>query len=154
MKFFSTARSHLWRNKPEPRFNLPVRSITELFPGIEKLSAQLALIHIPRRADMVMPLAETLVLAAICQWLRPRQAFEIGTYTGATSLAIALNSPDDAKIYTLDLPSDSAGSLDSKDLVGSAYRGTAASQKVQQLYGESTAFDFRPYYRQIEFRAG
>jgi predicted O-methyltransferase YrrM len=139
MKFFSRV----------PQFNLPVRSVVELFPGIEKLSAQLGLAHIPRRPDMVMPLAETLVIAAICQWLRPRQVFEIGTYTGATTLAIALNSPDDAKIYTLDLPSGGAGSHD--DLIGSAYRNTASDQKIQQLHGESTAFDFRPYHGQTDF---
>jgi predicted O-methyltransferase YrrM len=137
-------RRSLTKQFEEALFKLPKRSITEIFPGIDNVSARLSLAHIPDRPDMVMPLKETLVIAAICQWLQPRRAFEIGTYTGTTTLAIAMNSPEDAKICTLDLPSQEDGNTTT--LVGSAYRETAAAKNVNQLYGDSSIFDFQPYH--------
>jgi predicted O-methyltransferase YrrM len=128
----------------EPRFSLPKRPIAEIFPGIERLGAQLTVSHIPDRPDMVMPLAETLVIGAICRWLSPRRSFEIGTYRGATALAIAINSPDDAAVFTLDLPSR-PGDSRPPDEIGSAYRDTAERHRITQLYGDSTVFDFGPY---------
>ena len=133
----------------EPLFKLPKRSITDLFPGIETASVALNLAHVPDRPEMVMPLAEALIIGAICQWLKPRRTFEIGTYRGATALAIAMNSPADAAVFTLDLPPRAReGQVD--DEIGSAYRGTEAGSKITQLYGDSTTFDFRPYERSMD----
>lgn len=134
----------------EPLFKLPKRSITEIFPGIERVSVQLSLAHVPDRPDMVMPLAETLIIGAISQWLKPRRAFEIGTYRGATALAIAMNAPPEAAVATLDLPPRTKDDGDVDDEIGSAYRGTPAGQKVTQLFGDSTAFDFGPYERSMD----
>jgi len=129
-------------------FKLPKRSITEIFPGIENISAQLSLAHIPNRPDMVMPLKETLVIAAICQWLQPQRAFEIGTFTGTTTLAIALNSTESSEIFTLDLPdAEKAGS---EKQIGSVFRGTAIQKKITQLHGDSILFDFQPYHAAID----
>jgi predicted O-methyltransferase YrrM len=129
----------------EPLFKLPRRPVTEIFPGIETESVRLTLAHVPDRPEMVMPLAETLTIAAISQWLQPQRAFEIGTYRGATALAIAMNSPDDAVIFTLDLPPRTKGDGRIDDEIGSAYREVAQGRKIKQLYGDSTTFDFRPY---------
>lgn len=129
-------------------FKLPKRSITEIFPGIEKGSARLCLAHIPNRPDMVMPLKETLVIATICQWLQPRRAFEIGTFTGTTTLALAMNSPEDAKIFTLDLPA--AEKAGSENQLGAVFRGTAFQEKITQLQGDSASFDFQPYHATID----
>jgi predicted O-methyltransferase YrrM len=134
----------------QPFFQLRKRPITEIFPGIESVRARLSLAHIPEGPDMVMPLRETLVIAAICRWLQPRRVFEIGTYTGTTTLAIAMNSHDNAEIYTLDLPARKKNSDKSDHHVGSAYRGTAADRKIKQLYGNSMAFDFRPYHGKMD----
>lgn len=128
----------------EPKFSLPKRPIAQIFPGIERVGAELNVTHIPDRPDMVMPLAETLVIGAISRWLSPRRAFEIGTYRGATALAIAMNAPDDAAIFTLDLP-PRPDDRRQADEIGSAYRGTSEERKITQLYGDSTAFDFQPY---------
>jgi predicted O-methyltransferase YrrM len=134
----------------EPSFKLPRRPATEIFPGIATESVRLTLAHVPDRPEMVMPLAETLTIAAISQWLQPKRVFEIGTYRGATALAIAMNSPDDAAIFTLDLPlrTKDDGGLD--DEIGSAYRGAGAARKITQLYGDSTTFDFRLYENSID----
>ena len=129
-------------------FKLPKRSITEIFPGIENVSTQLSLVHIPNRPDMVMPLKETLVIAAICQWLQPRRAFEIGTFTGTTTLAIALNSTENTEIFSLDLPA--AEKAGSENQIGSVFRGTAIQKKITQLHGDSISFDFQPYHATID----
>jgi predicted O-methyltransferase YrrM len=134
----------------EPLFKLPKRSITDIFPGIERTSVQLNLAHVPDRPEMVMPLAETLIIGAICQWLQPRRAFEIGTYRGATALAIVMNSPDDAAVFTLDLPPRRKDDGQVDDEIGSAYRRTAAGGRITQLYGDSTTFDFGPYEQRMD----
>lgn len=43
-------------------------------------------------------------LCLLCRIIKPRKVFEIGTLTGYTAFHFALNSPDSAQIYTLDLP--------------------------------------------------
>lgn len=134
----------------EPLFKLPKRSITDIFPGIESTSVRLNLAHVPDRPEMVMPLAEALTIGAICQWLKPRRTFEIGTYRGATALAIAMNSPDDGVVFTLDLPPARKDHGQADNEIGSAYRGTAAGNKITQLYGDSTTFDFQPYERSMD----
>jgi predicted O-methyltransferase YrrM len=134
----------------EPLFKLPSRSITDIFPGIERASVQLNLAHVPDRPEMVMPLAETLIIGAICQWLKPRRTFEIGTYRGATALAIAMNSPGDVTVFTLDLPPRRKEDGHVDDEIGSAYRGTPAGSRITQLYGDSTTLDFRPYERSMD----
>jgi predicted O-methyltransferase YrrM len=144
MRFFSAPGSS------SPKCELPRREVADLFPGIEKSRAKLSLAHIPEREDMIMPLTETLVLAAICQWLQPQKVFEIGTYTGATTLAFALNSPDRAEIYTLDLPSSHPKSGGSETEIGSVYRAAEAGRKVKQLWGESMEFDFTPFRTGID----
>jgi predicted O-methyltransferase YrrM len=128
------------------KFQLPKRSLADIFPGIENVLARLSLAHIPNRADMVMPLKETLVIAAICQSLRPRRAFEIGTFTGTTTLAIAFNSPEDAEIFTLDLQPQTVE--DSQ--IGIAFRRGNRHKNIRQLYGESTSFDFEPYHLSMD----
>jgi hypothetical protein len=47
---------------------------------------------------------ELLTIAAIVSEQKPLCVLEVGTFNGHTTLHMALNSPTDAKIYTLDLP--------------------------------------------------
>lgn len=129
-------------------FKLPKRSIAELFPGIENCSARLSLAHLPNRPDMVMPLKETFIIATICHWLQPQRSFEIGTFTGTTTLAIAMNSAEDAKIFTLDLPA--AEKTGSENQIGSAFRESISQKKIVQLQGDSASFDFQPYHGTID----
>jgi predicted O-methyltransferase YrrM len=52
---------------------------------------------------------EILSLCAIARARQPRVVLEIGTFRGITTLLLALNTPDDAQIFTVDLPPGSAG---------------------------------------------
>ncbi|GIL15768.1 MAG: hypothetical protein BroJett039_09410 [Chloroflexota bacterium] len=102
-------------------------------------------------------------LSLLCQLLKPRQVFEIGTLTGYTAFHFALNSPGDAKIYTLDLPVDEkiTPQLKTTMVDGThieshlgrrqyAFAKTAVAEKITCLFGDSAAFDFSPFYNQID----
>jgi hypothetical protein len=97
---------------------------------------------------------ERFCLAAIAQLLKPERIFEFGTFDGATSLLLARSVPT-AQIFTLDLPPESyvppeafgyprsPGNYESPhDEVGHEFRGTPESERITQLFGDSTTFDF------------
>jgi predicted O-methyltransferase YrrM len=50
-----------------------------------------------------MPEHELLVLGAITQAVSPERIVEFGTFTGASTLTMALNSPPDARVITVDV---------------------------------------------------
>lgn len=125
---------------------LPKIRATELFPGIERLSLCVCWTHIVPEA-WSLPLCELLTLAGICRYLSPRSIFEIGTFKGSTAFVMAMNTPDDAKIRTLDLepvPLEIAGR---PFTVGELYRGSPFEFKISQLYADSALFDFEPFSR-------
>ncbi len=102
-------------------------------------------------------------LKVICQIVRkshPSVIFEIGTFEGRTTLNMALNAPG-ARIYTLDLPAAELNSTQMKIEKGEeAYVKKARSGErflhhpagagIQQLYGDSAAFDFSSFYDQVD----
>ncbi len=105
---------------------------------------------------------ELFVLVELLQINQPTACFEIGTFDGRTTLNMAANTPDDAVIYTLDLPREQVEntkfSLDPferfaimKETSGTRYRGTKWERKIQQLYGDSATFDFTSYQGKIDF---
>jgi predicted O-methyltransferase YrrM len=107
------------------------------------------------------PIDELAYLAMITRYLEPSAVFEIGTFRGRTALNFALNSPDDCIVYTLDLPlagkSDHLTGIYAADHTmimqsdpGIDYRGKDVAGKIHQLYGDSTAFDFTPYFGKID----
>lgn len=86
--------------------------------------------------------------------------FEIGTFDGRTTLNLALNSPADCKVYTLDLPPDSntrhslAGGervwvekhkpgMRIEKYINKDQKTVA---KIEQLFGDSASFDFTPFH--------
>ena len=99
------------------------------------------------------------VLCAMSRLVRPKTFFEIGTYLGETTLALARNNPE-AQIYTLDLPSPGerkSAALEMTDEYlferwdrGSAFKGTPESGRITALTGDSATFDFSPYAGRID----
>jgi predicted O-methyltransferase YrrM len=67
-------------------------------------------VNIPSSAIGGMTLLESSVLVSLCKLFDPRRLFEFGTFLGATTLLLAENTHDDARIVTLDL-GDDAGDL-------------------------------------------
>lgn len=85
--------------------------------------------------------------------------FEIGTFDGRTTLNLAMSSPRNCVVYTLDLPSDrepvyalapGERHMVDKPKPGSRYEKNRESHpdavnKIHQLLGDSAVFDFSAY---------
>ena len=133
---------------------LEVREVGELLPGIEDVPVTIPCSQAFRSAG-ALPLTELVVLSAICRHVKPETVFEIGTFTGSSTLTMAKHTPDETRIFTLDLdPADRGrtemeldiGDIQGQDYtVGVMFRGTAQEQRITQLYGDSVIFDFGPY---------
>jgi hypothetical protein len=76
-------------------------------------------------------------LVAIARTLGARRVFEFGTGYGRSTINLAANTPDDALIFTLDLPSHPN--------TGIIYHQKPEERKITQLSGDSRHFDFEPY---------
>lgn len=105
------------------------------------------------RGALALPTHEALVLAAICSWIKPRNVFEYGTYTGLSSLVMAANTPDSTKLFTLDIDPRTlathqhglgAGGIEPFKL-GAFFKESAFSSKVHQLLGDSQKMRFEEY---------
>lgn len=101
-----------------------------------------------------------LLVMSMVAMLRPRRVFEFGTHTGGTTALVAMNTADDAEIFTLDLPPSGevpAGATDlphiaaARAALGKAFRGTPwDGGKIKQLLGNSAHFDYGPYHESID----
>lgn len=103
-------------------------------------------------------------MLSICSLLKDNQAamvFEIGTFDGRTTRAMAMNLPaGSGHIYTLNLPPDASDvalqtstvdvQLASKVTSGMHFIGTPEQQCITQVWGDSAAFDFSPYFQQMD----
>ncbi len=107
---------------------------------------------------------ETQTIATLVCHLQPKTIFEIGTYNGFTTMHFACNSPEDCKIFTLDLPPDfelkdkrnysyddlMVVELSKKNIAQRVYKQDSMSHKITELFGDSEIFDFSPYYGTID----
>jgi predicted O-methyltransferase YrrM len=130
----------------------PVKSIFEAFPEAENTS-----ITLEHKAGegIKADVKELVFMAIMTRLLAPRRIFEIGTFRGRTALNFALNSPPECEVFTLDIPLENKSAIVHKadqfvssvvtGDVGSYFKGHAVSGKIQQLWGDSTRFDYTPY---------
>ncbi len=109
-----------------------------------------------------MGYSEIYIIALIVKFLKPKKIFEFGTFDGTTTLQLAMNSTDKTRIYTLDLPScniETKYTIGTSELdlnlpavqSGTKFKDTPEAKKITQLFGDSAAFDYTPYYDQIDF---
>jgi predicted O-methyltransferase YrrM len=131
---------------------LPTVSLEALFPGISALPVHLQCV-VPKLPGNLTA-DELSVLALLCQRLRPRALFEFGTFNGRTTLNLALNTPAEARVYTLDLPNPGHTILPTAADDGQFYLGrqsgelwreSPAAAKIEQLWADSAHFDEQPY---------
>lgn len=88
---------------------------------------------------------ELLVISTLAARVRPRRVFEFGTANGRTTVNLALNTPDDATIYTLNLPLDRDSGHVQTVPVGATFHGDDLEAKIVQLWGDSREFDYAPF---------
>jgi predicted O-methyltransferase YrrM len=102
-------------------------------------------LHI-RKSSNTRLLTELASLAHLMQVIKPTVVFEIGTFVGSTTRLFALNTLDNTKIYTLDLPDEQVSHT-----IGESYMNTSEAKKITQLKGDSRTFDFSKWYGQCDF---
>jgi hypothetical protein len=136
---------------------IPEVELSEIVP--ENISTQ---IREPIKGiGNVMP-SEIVVIAQLVKFHNPPRLFEIGTFDGRTTLNMAANSPEEAKVYTLDLPKEQMDTTElpivpeeriyiDKEASGSRYTGTDCEKKITQLYGDSATFDLSPFLNTMDF---
>lgn len=112
----------------------------------EEILAESSPIQITRyvRGKWELALQELAILVGLVRERGARHVFEIGTFDGRTTLNIHLNAPD-ATIHTIDLPGGNDLAPDGKR-PGSLIRDLAAQGAIHQLWGDSTTFDFSPWF--------
>ena len=105
---------------------------------------------------------ETFVIAAALRIVDARSVFEFGTYFGSTTLNLALNIPEEGRVFTLDLDECEAAAvkqhpadvqftrthLASKKALD--FLGNPVESKIKMLSGDSTEFDFSPWEGSID----
>ncbi|MDD2733276.1 MAG: class I SAM-dependent methyltransferase [Desulfuromonadaceae bacterium] len=101
--------------------------------------------HTDRSSD-TRQLKELSSIAFLCRAMSFNKIFEIGTFVGRMTRIIAINSGKNAIVYTLDLPQKLV-----PHIIGEFYHDTDESERITQLYGDSTLFDYSPWYNEIDF---
>lgn len=100
-EFAQRMGARLQFGKP-PAWELPKRALAELWPSVNY--GEVSLIPKQMRQHLWgMPEHELLILGAITRAVNPKRIVEFGTFTGASTLTIALNSPPDARVVTVDV---------------------------------------------------
>jgi hypothetical protein len=147
------------RKKNTPRQNLRLPRINiQQFLGHSPAIRILEPIHFKGDTSLL----ELCYINQIVKRYAPKHLFEMGTFDGRTTLNLAANSPDDAVVYTLDLPrkemNRTALKLDDRDVVlvdkelsGNRFRSAPESKKIVQLFGDTATFDFGPYENSMDF---
>jgi predicted O-methyltransferase YrrM len=159
-----TAESRFLLHALQGRRGVSERNVVEVLNGSQQLDVTLA--NLAGETWLRAPAsyaADIVSLCLICRTLRPLVVFEIGTLNGYTALHFALNTPDDAVIYTLDLPPEETAPPalhttvmdDAHIRAGTGARrrlfdDTAAGDKVVPLFGDSARFDFSPYHGRVD----
>lgn len=91
-------------------------------------------------------LKEKAVLAYVCKVKNPELIFEFGTFIGTTSRTFALNTSENSKIISIDLPQDLVSHTIAEQIIQ-----TPEYLKLTQLYGDSMKFDYSPWHGKCDF---
>jgi predicted O-methyltransferase YrrM len=132
---------------------VPVASFGELFKATDLLR-----ISVDREAlnrhHWNVKLHEEVYLSAAVQLLKPMRIFEFGTFNGNTTRCLAESAPENAQVFTVDLPDESfeaSQTVESSSRIGERYDDSPARAKIQQIRADTMSFDFSPYYGSIDF---
>jgi predicted O-methyltransferase YrrM len=134
-------------------------ALPEILPEIEKTAVMLRKCF-PQHGNMTGE--EIIAICLLVRWTNPSGIFEFGTFNGNTTLQMAINAPPDCKIYTLNLPLDHGETQlvsSAQDRMvhpkiagsGQAFRDEPERARITELFGDSAAFDYKPYYGRCDF---
>lgn len=120
------------------------RDIFDIFSAPET-ACVIIVEHLPV-GDKGLPLHELASLALLTKVVKPHTIFEIGTYSGRTALNFAQNCPEKCRVYTLDLPKNTAY----PPCMGVDYKGKEIESKIEELFHDGSVFDYSPYFGKID----
>ncbi len=137
---------------------IPTIELRQLFP--EVFSKPVRLLELGARPSGTSYF-ETYLLACLVQLLGARTIFEFGTSEGRTTLQLALNSPADAVIYTMDLPEKNYTTRYKRAFpdeggfralpIGGLFEPHLESTKIRQLYADSASADYEALRGKVDF---
>lgn len=116
---------------------IPTADVFDLFPDARNMQITMDL----RYNYWSLSPTDLYFICCIAKAQGVRRVLEIGTYDGNTALLLARNCPE-AQITTIDLPQGKETTF----VVGERYHDSPERERITQLYGDSTQFDFSPYY--------
>jgi predicted O-methyltransferase YrrM len=142
--------------------DLPQRGICETFGVDSQISV---VVHEAAASPYwLCPIAsfstDLLAMCMLCQILRPKVVFEIGTFHGSGALHWASNAPQ-AEVYTLDLPPTCAPSLattqvdkihiqEQRNHTRLLFDHRPEASRIHCLYGDSATFDYDPFFGRVD----
>ena len=157
---FSRAYRGWWRAVRGRSDTHQQRTLLQEAPWQELIPSRPVCVVGARKANGNVRLSELAVLAkAAAAAPAGLSIIEIGTFDGRTTLNLAVNSPADTKVFTLDLPPDVTTRFElekgerqfvEKPAPGERYRRCRApwsqsAVRITQLHGDSAVFDWSPY---------
>lgn len=132
----------------------PVKKyLEELFPGIDKSCCRVRLLR-PNAYNVSWE--EIVSISQLVAFFSPQTLFEFGTFNGRTTLHLALNAPDQAVVYTIDIKK---GQFEfgadtpffTNMQVGECFLESSVEKKIVMLTGDSKRFDFTQFNNSIDF---
>jgi hypothetical protein len=105
------------------------------------------------------PLNDLLALCVLVRKSRPAAVFEFGTFTGVATLHMAMNTPQETRITTVDLPPQTrrlAGGTEwergiDDNIIGERFRATAFAARITQVYCDTMTLDVAPVAGKMDF---
>lgn len=95
---------------------------------------------------------ELAYISRVVKSIKPKLCLEIGTCNGRSTLHIALNSPDDAGIYTIDLENEKREKdYQNIELLFDKNEYKYLRNKIVTLYGDTKKFDFNSLGKLFDF---
>jgi predicted O-methyltransferase YrrM len=145
-----------------PTNDLPQRGVCEVF-GVDS-SIPVVLHETAASPYWLCPVAsfaaDLIAMCTLCQILRPKLIFEIGTFHGSGALHWASNAPE-AEVYTLDLPPKCVPALTTTqvDKLHIQEHGNGKrllfeqrpeANRIHCVYGDSAQFDYSAFLEQVD----
>ena len=122
--------------------NIPTTSLEDLVPTY---SQHVVKMEVVRNIWNITPY-ELYVISCIAMANQPDTVFEFGTYDGGTTLQLA-QCLDAATIYTIDFSAQPHPDF----MAGERFLDTEYVDKIKQLYGDTTQYDFSEFHNKIDF---
>ncbi len=162
--FFDIAYTEYYLSKNNTYKGIQRINLLDLFPAIRANSPELHFESFCPLSPGNVSEQEIFLICTLVKFFKCKNILEIGTFNGLTTLQLALNTDNDATLFTIDLP-DSEIQKTRYDLldwekplvkkqgfsIGEYFKNHLVSYKITQILGDSAKIDFSPYYNSIDF---